>query len=155
MDNLEQKIKKLKYIIPDKEFKTRTKIMILNESQNFSFVSFLNHTSLLQRITAGVSFVALIFLPMIIMRITSPSLSSLKDTEKLSTEVSLLPVNIELKEINYHKNNSEIITAALSEVDDTNVRHLKEGIIQSEIETLTPKKDNNKEIEDLFKKVIL
>jgi len=55
--------------------------------------------------------------------------------------------------VRYQTDRTEIIGMGLSEIQDSNVRHLKTGIIESEIEDITPSSDSEEEIQRLLDEV--
>ena len=52
----------------------------------------------------------------------------------------------------YQENRSELIGEAITEIEDTNVRHLKTNIIESELESAAPS-SNEDEIERLLEQI--
>lgn len=157
MEKIIKKIELLKFIRPEAGFAARTRAEILSTPRPFS-LSFLFRTSPVwaKASMAGVAALLVILVPVFFSG-TNPSLSSLENADELSAEAAGLPISIELQKVDYQNENSEVITAAISEIRDTNVRHLKAGVIESEIETIPETQTENKseEIDRLLENVIL
>lgn len=157
MESLKKKLAILRYITPDRAFMARSKELILSEKQAFSLQFFFKNIGAPRLVTLGACGVILlvVFFPNLGIH-GSPSLTSLKDAEKLSKEAETLPISIELQEVSYRNGKNEIITAAITEIRDTNVRHLKEEIIESETPTQeSPSAERNQEIDELLESVTL
>lgn len=157
MEPIKRKLALLRYITPNQASMARLKNLILSEKQAFSFQLFFRSIGTPRLVTLGAS-VAILLIALFpnINFHASPSLSSLKDVEKLSEEVAMLPISIELQEVSYRNGKNEIITAAITEIRDTNVRHLKEGILELETPIQEyPFTERNQQIDELLKSVTL
>jgi hypothetical protein len=157
MESLKKKLAILRYITPDRAFMARSKEIILSEKQAFSLQFFFKSIGTPRLVTLGACVALLLIVAFPNFGIhNSPSLTSLKDADTLSKEAEMLPISIELQEVSYRNGKNEIITAAITEIRDTNVRHLKEEIIESETPTQeSPSADRNQEINKLLESVTL
>ncbi len=148
-----KKLFMLRAIAPDREATERIKRLILEEGQGFSVRVLWTRQPVWVR---GLAYAAIILILVMIPVFSvnrAPSLSSLKDSEKLAAEAAGLPISIELQEINYQLDRNEVIGAAITEIRDTDVRHLKNDIIESEIKDLSPSPDSREEINKLLEQV--
>ena len=143
----------LRMIAPSRETMERVKHRIFAEPRERSFrVMWSSRPVWARGLAYSLALVAIIVVPALSMTRT-PSLSSLKDADKLYAEAASLPISIELEEVRYQTDRTEIIGMGLSEIQDSNVRHLKTGIIESEIEDITPSSDSEEEIQRLLDEV--
>lgn len=157
MDKIIKKIELLKFIRPEAGFVARTRAEILSATQPFSLSRLFRTSPVWAKASlAGVAALLVVLVPVFFSG-TNPSLSSLENADELSAEAAGLPISIELQKVDYQNKNSEVITAAISEIRDNNVRHLNAGIIESEIETIPETKSENKseEIDRLLESVTL
>jgi hypothetical protein len=155
METIKRKLKMLASIAPDRGFEARTRFAIVSTPARrsvFSLPSF--QPTWIRGLGLGVAGLLIAAVPLL-ASYRSPSLSSLKDADKLSKEAAELPISIELEEVNYRNNTNEVITAAITEIRDTNVSHLKEGPIQSEIDDIQKAGTANDEIDRLLENVTL
>ncbi len=147
-----KKLHMLRAISPDRGAMERGKREILAEAQGFSVrVSWLRQPVWARSLAYALAIIVLAMIPMLSVN-RGPSLSSLKDANKLSAEAASLPISIELMEVRYQENRSELIGEAITEIEDTNVRHLKTNIIESELESAAPS-SNEDEIERLLEQI--
>ena len=148
-----KKLHMLRAIAPSSELKERVKNQIFAEPRGFSVRVFWGNQPVWAR-TGAYAFVLLllVLLPALAFN-RKPYLSSLRDAGKLSAEAASLPISIELEEVRYQENRNEIIGAAITEIKDTNVRHLKGALIESEIDEIVPASNSNEEIDRLLEQV--
>lgn len=152
-DDIIKKLNMLRMITPSKETMERVKHRILAEPRELSFrVMWSTRPVWARGLAYAFALIAIIVIPALSITRT-PSLSSLKDSDKLYAEAASLPISIELEEVRYQSDRSEIIGMGLTEIQDSNVRHLKSGIIESEIEDITPISNSEDEIQRLLEEV--
>lgn len=155
MNHLQKKIELLKHIRPDHAFVARTRMQILAEKPRIAFFVLFRAKPLWMRATSiGIAAAALLFGTALFLPST-PQLSSLKNTEALAKEAETLPSGIELQAVNYQNDKNEVIKTAFAEINDTNTRHLKENVIESEMNTIQKTEEKNKEIDKLLESVTL
>jgi hypothetical protein len=156
MDKLQKQFELMKMITPDRAFVAETKRRILAVKPRLSvFVFFRTKPMWARTLSVGVASVLLLlgvsfFIP------STPQLSSLQNTDALAKEANTLPSGIELQAVNYQNNKNEVIKTAFAEINDTNTtRHLKEGVIESEMNAIQKTNEKNKEIDQLLESVTL
>lgn len=148
-----KKLHMLRAISPDRGAMERGKREILAiPNGGFSVRVFWREQPAWRRTLAYAFAVALLLIIPALSVNRGPSLSSLKDADKLSAEAASLPISIELREVRYQENRNELIGEAITEIEDTNVRHLKTNIIESELESASPS-SNEDEIERLLEQI--
>lgn len=150
--NTIKKLHMLRMITPEKGVKERVKREIFSEPRGFSVRVYWRTQPVWRRALAYAFAVTLLIVVPALSVNRGPSLSSLKDAEKLSAEASALPISIELEEVRYRENRSELIGEAITEIEDTSVRHLKTNLIESEMESIVPL-SNEKEINRLLDEI--
>ena len=154
-DKIIKQLYKLRALLPEKGVAERIKYKILDENQAFSFRFFLKSQPIWAKFAMySVATIIIVSAPLLLSN-RAPKLSSLKDAEKLSREVEMLPMSIELKEIEYQNYKNETISAAIAEIKNTNIRHLKKDVIQSEINDFEKETSTEEEINRLLESVTL
>lgn len=145
----------LRSIAPENGVMERIKREILAERRGFSMrVLWQKQPSWAHGFVYALAILSLVLIPALSVN-RGPSLSSLKDAGKLSAEAASLPISIELREVSYQENRSEIIGDAITEIKDTNVRHLKNGIIESEMDASAKPSNSEEEINRLLDEVTM
>lgn len=147
-----KKLNMLRAIAPDRGAAERFKREILAERRGFSMRVYWSELPAWRRgLAYALAALLLIMIPALSVN-RGPSLSSLKDADKLSAEASSLPISIELREVSYQENRSDLIGEAITEIEDTDVRHLKTSIIESEMSG-NGAHSNEKEIDRLLEEI--
>jgi hypothetical protein len=77
------------------------------------------------------------------------------DGERIKEEFNNLTINIQLKEISYQQSINQTIAAALTEIGDTQTKHLNPSILESEQNSAELEKLTNPEIDDLLNRLVL
>ncbi len=134
-NQLIEQLKRLKTIEPDPIFKERGRVLILARTKKlaprFRF-------SLPILTWSGVFAAVVIILTIATADLAKPkeALSSSFDSKKLNEEFSNLNVNIQLNEIKYQQNVNQTINSALTEISQTQAKHLNQSILQKEASDL-------------------
>lgn len=151
-------LKQLKNIEPDTRFAERNRLFLLSQKPSFSILHlFLSRKSLV--LTGSFVSLAAIFLLLsaVLFTTKNPALSSLDNSTKLDQELNNLSINIELKEISYKAGANQIITAAITEISNTQTKHLNPSILNSESKMLDPfenTQNDNNNIDRLLERII-
>lgn len=151
-------LKQLKKIEPDSKFAEKSRLFLLSQKPSFS-ISYLfssRKSLVLTGSFVGLTVILLLLSP-ILFTTQNPTLSSLDNSTKLNQELNNLSINIELKEISYKRSANQTITAAITEISNTQTKHLNPSILNSESKMLDPFKnnqDNSDNIDKLLEKVI-
>jgi len=150
---IHKQLEQLRQISPNPQFAARTRLSILSQKQNISymdvFVSFVQKPMVIGSFAFALALFALI-------SILSPTVtvSSLKDTETLNQEISDFSINIHLKELSYQQNADSMIMAAITEIKDTKTSHLNQKTLNSESQDLNIENKNTEDINKLLDTVI-
>jgi len=86
---------------------------------------------------------------------STPALSSLEDTQALTQELDNLNINIQLQDISYQTSANQTVAAAITEITDTQTKHLNTDTLQSEQQSAEPSENMNPEIDKLLNTIIL
>lgn len=150
-------LKRLRDIRPDTKFAEKSRLVLLSQKPAFS-ISYLfssRKSLMLTGAFVGVAAVLLLLSPFLFV-IQKPTLSSLNNSINLDQELNNLSINIELKEISYQNNANRTITAAITEISNTQANHLNPSILNSESEALDAGEnaENSDNIDKLLERVI-
>ncbi len=123
-------IKKLRAIEPDSAFKANSRNLILSHKTKkplfvFNWPVFA---------WSGAIAMAAVLLTVTAAFFSKPKevFSSSFDAQKLNKEFSEMNINIQLKEIGYQQNVNQTITSALSEISQTQTKHLNASVLEKE-----------------------
>jgi len=143
-----QQLNKLKLIKPDPVFAARSRILIFKSASKTSPV-------FLPRLVWFAA-PAVIILAVIISNFGGPkqTLTSLNNSEKLDQEFNNLAINIQIQKITYQQNINQTIASALTEISDTQTKHLNRSVLEREDNSFSLPEDKNAEINDLLNKII-
>lgn len=144
------KLNKLKGIEPDPTFVKKCRFLILEKASQKPVLVLWPR---LIWIGALAGLLLIIALPNLINR-KQLNAASLNNVERLSREFNELTINIQLKEISYQQNINQAIASALTEISDTQVKHLNQSVLQEENNNFNVPDDQNQKINDLLDKVI-
>lgn len=147
-----KQLKNLRTIEPDNGFVLRTRNIFTPTTtttppRSFSFFNW--------RYASAFAFVLIcVVLTVPFFAFTPEETLASLDTKLLASEIQSLPINVELKELNYNQKAQDIITIAVSEVSNTYTSHLNESLILKEEEIIKAEKEVSSNIDDLLKQVI-
>ena len=148
--DLIQKLNNLKPIAPDAVFVKKCRDALLSvrtkKSPVFNWPVF---------VWSG-AFAVLALAVSISVVLTAPkqAVSASLDPNKLNKEFNNLAINIQLQEISYRQNINQTITSALSEISDTNTKHLNKAILEKEKNDLNASQPQEQKIDELLETVI-
>lgn len=156
MDNLNQQLKRLKAIVPDRGVMARSRAAILTERQKMPLgILVSSFFSRPVAIGAGV-FAAIVAAIALTHPFTqAPVVSSLENTQALTQELNDLTINIQLQDISYQNEANQTVAAAITEIADTKTNHLNTGVLKSEQKSAEPSGNTNPEIDNLLNTIIL
>ncbi len=151
MDNLKRQLKTLAYVAPDEAFvaSTRRGILAVRREAKPAWGLFLMWASAAAMLVVSVlGFSSLMREQRAVAMLATP--------EALSREFNGLTINVELKSVSYQQGVDQTIVSALSEISTNSMRHLNQGILQSEQNTInqTPDTSSDPQIDTLLNKVI-
>ncbi len=118
---MERLLTKLKSIEPNKEFKERSRALILNSPQSGISIGIFNRLLNSAQFSAAFSLAAIFIfliiggLSMLSQRILSPALLSSLDPENLTEEAASLDFQIQLSQAEYYEESAEKVEIALNE----------------------------------------
>lgn len=152
-------LKQLKNIEPDANFAEKGRLFLLSQKPSFSILYLFSFRKslILTGSFVGLTVVLLLLSPILFTTTQNPALSSLDNSTKLNQELNNLSINIELREISYKKGANQTITAAITEISNTQTKHLNPSVLNSESEMLDPlknTKDSSDNIDKLLERVI-
>lgn len=150
-------LKQLRDIRPDAKFAEKSRLVLLSQKPAFSISYLFSSRKSLMLTGAFVGMAAVLLLLSPFLFVTQkPTLSSLNDSTNLDQELNNLSINIELKEISYQNNANRTITAAITEISNTQSNHLNPSILNSENEMLDAGEnaENSDNIDKLLERVI-
>ncbi|TSC52012.1 MAG: hypothetical protein LiPW41_560 [Parcubacteria group bacterium LiPW_41] len=152
-EHIIKQLKNLQTIEPDNGFVSRTRniftpntISIATPSRSFSFFNW--------QYASAFALVLLCVLAVPFFAFTPEETLASLDTESLASEIQSLPINVELKELNYNQKAQETITNAVSEVSNTDTNHLNESLIRKEEEIIKAEEKVDSSVDDLLNEVI-
>jgi len=152
--DLIKKLNNFKQIEPDAAFleKCRGRILALSSKPEKRFVLswpvFALSGTFVAIVLIGVLSLAFIFPE---QRVSSASF----DSQKLNQEFDNLSINIQLKEVKYHQDVNQTIASALSEISGTKTKHLNSSILEKEKNDLEINQNQNGEIDEMLKSIVL
>ncbi|HXF44065.1 MAG TPA: hypothetical protein VNK70_01215 [Candidatus Paceibacterota bacterium] len=85
---------------------------------------------------------------------SKPVVSAALSPENIENELAALSINVQIREVAYQQNANVAIASALSEIENTSVKHLNQTLLESEKETFDMKESVNPEIEKMLDAVI-
>jgi hypothetical protein len=118
---MEQLLAKLKNIEPEKEFKERSRALILNSPQSNFYPMIFNRFLHTAQFSAAFGMAAILIfliiggLSILNKNILSPALLSSLNPENLNQEAENLDIQIQLSQLEYYENSAEKIEIALKE----------------------------------------
>jgi len=127
-----EQIKKLRAIEPDLAFKANSRNLILSYKTKKPFFNFIFNRPVLA--WSGVLAMAAVILAITTAVLSKPkeAFSSSFDAQKLNQEFSEMNINIQLNEIKYQQNVNQAITSALTEISQTQTKHLNSSVLEKE-----------------------
>jgi len=144
MENIIEKLKNLKKITPDKDYSSRSLSLILNSPKTspnkFFEVSLLRqklftNLKLSANIAIASILVLIIFISALYLNsVVSPLILPGLDNSKISVEAQQInqSIDINLKEINYHKLSQEVTQNTLEKISETTTPSEAPEILSSE-----------------------
>lgn len=84
----------------------------------------------------------------------TPVLSSSFNPNYLQNEIETLTVSVQIEEVEYREKANETLVSALNEIENTNVKHLNNSLLQSEAEGINLHDSTNPEIDAMLETVI-
>ena len=141
---------KLRSIEPNRAFVKKCRLLILEKTAQKPVIVLWPR---IVWIGALAGLLLIITLPNLISR-KQLNTASLNNVEKLSREFNEMAINIQLKEISYQQNINQAIASALTEISDTQIKHLNQSILEKEDNGFDVSNNQNQEINDLLNKVI-
>lgn len=153
-DLIIKKLKTLEAVRPDAAFISRTRHIVLEQTQHARMSLFRVHW-VHQGIFSFAGAALAILLGFLVLQPfgTTVTATSLENAQ-LSKEWNSLSINIQLKEVSYNNNAASVIASAINEIRDTDTRHLNTSLIQEEQNTLNAIEVKNKNIDAMLNQVL-
>lgn len=150
-EHIIKQLKNLQTIEPDNGFVSRTRNIftpttITTPSRSFSFFNW--------QYASAFALVLLCVLAVPFFAFTPEETLASLDTEVLASEIQSLPINVELKELDYNQKAQDTITIAVSEVSNTDTNHLNESLIRKEEEIIKAEEKVDSKVDDLLNQAI-
>jgi len=149
-EEIKKSLSELKVVSPDAAFKRAVKAMILSrvpeKTVSFRF-PFLKIGSVLAAIILIITAFTMEFSP-------TPALSSSFNPGSLEKEFQGLTINVQIEEVEYRERANQTIASALNEIENTNVKHMNNSLIEGEAESIGIESATNPEIDALLDTVI-
>lgn len=143
---------RLKLIEPDPVFVKTSKSIILRAEPKVGLFLYFPRFVPLSSILALLLFI--IILSFSFFSVSRPALSSSFDSNNLAREFNGLTINIELQEIAYQQKTNQAIASALNEIQDTNVKHLNQSLLESEEDSFNLQNTTDPRIDEMLRSVI-
>lgn len=147
-----KQLEKFRIIEPDEIFLGRSRALVIAHTlqENHHYHHHIEWRTLLWAASvAGVLTIA-VMIPRVIGR---PHMSAL-DQDRLIKEMNALSINIQLKEIAYQEEVNQVIASALTEISNTDIRHLNTKVLEAEQEKFNFESSQDKTIDELLNKVL-
>lgn len=147
-----EKLKTLQGIEPDAAFRARLKaeILSLSPKKNFVGLASLSSANVLRAFSFGGIAVASVIVALVVFApARTPAIASLENSQ-LADELSGLSINIQLEEIAYRNATDRVISSAITEIQNTETKHLNPSVIREEQENLEDVRVRNVEIDKLL-----
>lgn len=145
-----QQLNKLKSIEPDPTFAKNCRHLILAFKPAKTKPVFFNWPAL---IWAGSFALILLVFATNYLSPQKQNLSSL-DSNKLNQEFDNLNINIQLNEITYQQEINQGIASALTEIGETNIKHLNRSLLEEEQDKINFPDSDDSKINEMLNRVI-
>ena len=146
-----QQLNKLKAIEPDPAFAKSCRHLILTLKPMQTKPVFFNWPALVW--AGGLALIMLVFAANYLLLPQKGNLSSL-DSNKLNQEFDNLDINIQLNEITYQQKINQDIASALTEIGETNIKHLNRSLLEEEQNNIDFQDPSNPEINEMLNRII-
>lgn len=152
-----EKIKMLQRIEPDAVFRARvkTELLSLPPKKKLLFLTRFSskNINILRVFSFGGAAVAAIVMTFVFFApARTPAIASLENSQ-LVDELSGFSINIQLEEIAYRNAADQIISSAITEIRNTEIKHMNPSVIKEEQEKLDDIHVRNVEIDELLNKI--
>jgi len=144
-------LKRLRSVEPDPAFVRSSRSIILSTNPGTTRPQFWLWFS---AVTVTFIFLAVVVISRYAFFSTTPTLSSSLNSGSLEQEFSNLTINIQLEEIEYQQRVNQVIASALSEIENTSVRHLNNSLLESEEVNIKLDESINPYIDELLERAI-
>jgi len=152
-DFLSQQLKRLKNIEPDPAFKAYSKRAILTYKHPQGFVFGLLKPTNLAWIGVFTALTVIAAISYFLIP-AKPILSSALDEQSLNKELNNLTINIQLQSISYEQAINQTIASALTEITNTQTKHLNPAILNSENQSFNLPPPTDSRIDQLLEQII-
>ncbi len=151
MNDLKKQLKMLANIMPDEQFVAASRRGILAVRQNVKPA-----WGLFSMWAAAAAMLVVSIVGFSSLLRTEHAATAVATPEALSREFNGLNINVELQSVSYQQGVDQTIASALSEISNNSMRHLNQGVLQSEQNTINQNSGNtsNPQIDTLLNKVI-
>lgn len=174
MENLIIKLKKLREIQPDPEYRQYSKLVILLKtfkeigpepeycrSSKLAILGVPVDIPAIQirpvlnwRLTFTLASLLLVLIAGGLFNYLKPSAPNLS-AQSLEADLQNLNINIQLAKIEYYQKSGETVSLALKEISENQISHLNPLILESEENQLEEKPSTDEDIENLLEQLIL
>jgi len=157
MNNREHIVKALrrfKAIEPNPVFAKTARALILATKKESRWTGPFRLPHLLPVAYGGVLVVLLLAVSYFVFVPSKPVVSAALNLENLTNELANLSINIELREVEYHQTANLAIASALTEIENTSVKHLNQTLLESEKENINLEESVNPEINRMLEAII-
>ncbi len=157
MNNHEHIIKALrrfKTIEPEPTFARTSRALILETKKRNPLGAIFRLPRLAPVLYGGALILLLLTASYLVFVPSKPVVSAAFSPENLTKELANLSINIELREVSYRQSANLAIASALTEIENTSVKHLNQTLLESEEENINLEGSVNPEIDELLNAVI-
>jgi len=150
---IHKQLERLRQISPNPHFAARTRLSILSQKQNISYIDVFILFIKKPMVVGSFAFALVLF---VLISVLSPTVtvSSLESIDTLNQEVDALSINIHLKELSYQQNADSMVMAAITEIKDAKASHLNSKTLNSESQNLNIENKDSQNIDKLLDTVI-
>jgi len=147
-------LRALRAIEPDPVFAKTSRALILGAEKTGRLSGLFPLPPLVQILYGGAVVAVLLVASYFLLIPSQPVVSAALNPENLTKELVNLSINIQLKELSYQQNANAAIASALSEIQNTSVKHLNQTLLEGEEETINVEGAMNPAIDKMLESVI-